>query len=557
MGTFDNTRLINKFGTIRISTDTDYVDMYGTVKTSAQFVNCKSVDIYGDLGCAVPVPAVIGYLNYPNTTHIDTWTYDLQVISTNRALTANGTIGALAGYTIIESGTINTAGFTFNIAGTSTNLGGFNGGGTVIMTANNTSASSASTIFTGATLQLGLNTCSTTGSLSGTPYTIQTGATLNLYGGYTTSTNLLASGCVVNAGGVVNIEGCGTCGTGMINFQNNGVAAGATINTKNSYTVYPSAGMAGSYNIGEGATTNWTAASYTGTIYLNSTSGWRNASCVEQPNIVTNAFNSGKIDVGVNGGTVGPTSAAGSMTFSPTLTGSGPLQIGMPGNTGGYILGGNAAAYTGEITIYGGQVQPSTANALQGAKIRLGNPTSLLPSGTTGTYCTVKSVQSASPSDTTARLFISLVGLTITNQDPEPYYGTFVSASTNNIQVQAGNFQIGSTTGNANQCTMLLQGSAKAGGYGGSAKYGGPLTVQTANGGLSLISKPSTLSVTTFTATSGFKVDIGANYVASPGTYTILTSTAKNAPIPTVGTNASGLTPTFSWVGNNLQMVLA
>jgi hypothetical protein len=555
MGVFDNTRLINRFGTLRTSNDTDYVDMWGTIKTSAQFENCKTVDMYGDLGCALA--DAIGYLNYPGTTHIDTWTTDMETISTNRQLTANGTIGCLEGYTIIESGVINIAGFQFNIAGDATSLGPFNGGGKVIITSNNTAPGSASTIFAGATLQLGLNPCTTTGSLSAVPYTIQTGAVLNLYGAYTTSTNLIAAGNIVQSGATVNIEGCGTCGTGMINFANNSVAAGGIITTKNSYTVYPSANMGGSYYIGEGASTNWTAASYTGTIYLNSTIGWRDASCVEKPNIVTNAFNSGKIDVGVNGGTVGPTSATGSMTFSPTLSGSGPLQIGMPGNTGGYILGGNASAYTGEITIYGGQVQPSTPNALAGAEIRLGNPTSLLPSGTSGTYCTVKSVQSASPSDTTARLFISLVGLTITNQDPEPYYGTFASASTNNIIVQAGNFQIGSTIGNANQCTMLLQGSAKAGGYGGSAKYGGPLTVQTANGGLSLISKPSTLSVTTFTATSGFKVDIGANWAASPGTYTILTSTSKNAPVPTVGTNASGLTPTFAWVGNNLQMTLA
>jgi hypothetical protein len=168
-----------------------------------------------------------------------------------------------------------------------------------------------------------------------------------------------------------------------------------------------------------------------------------------------------------------------------------------------------------------------------------------------------KSLQSATPADTNSTFYTIYKKVTFTEQDPEPYYGK-IATYLGGIDVQSGNFQIAGTISNATQPLTLL-GSAKVGGVGANALYGasGPLVVSTANGGLSLISKPSKLTVGAFTATSGFKVDIGENYAASPGTYTILTKTSGSAVIPTVGTNASGLTPTFSWSGNNLIMTLA
>jgi hypothetical protein len=56
---------------------------------------------------------------------------------------------------------------------------------------------------------------------------------------------------------------------------------------------------------------------------------------------------------------------------------------------------------------------------------------------------------------------------------------------------------------------------------------------------------------------AGWKVNIKDPLPA--GTYDILVSpnpTGAYANLPTVATNASGLTPTFSWVGNNLKMTL-
>jgi hypothetical protein len=57
---------------------------------------------------------------------------------------------------------------------------------------------------------------------------------------------------------------------------------------------------------------------------------------------------------------------------------------------------------------------------------------------------------------------------------------------------------------------------------------------------------------------AGWKVNIKDNLAA--GTYDILVSpnpTGGFANLPTVAANASGLTPTFAWVGSTLRMTLA
>jgi hypothetical protein len=537
-------------GALGNSSTTTVVDAAGNLKTSPQFLTLFVVDYAGNLGAITVPPSAIGYFNFPNTTHVRTWVSDFQNITANTAMTANATIGALVGYSIIHGGVI-SGGFTFRVAGPSTTLGPFNGGGTVILTANNTNMGGAGTIDAGAELQMGLNPTVTSG-ITNSAFAIN--GTLTMYGAYTSATNVVGAGNTLGATGVVNIEGPNVNGQGIINFATNTTAAGSVINIKDAFTSYPSTTMAGTWNVNDGSTISL-ANNYTGIVRLNScTGGWVNGSGVEFPNMITAP--SGRVFVGACGGSQGPNTTTGSFTSSSTYSGSGPLRIGTRGNTGGYQLQGNATAYSGTMSIFGGQVQP-TGTAIQGAQIRLGNPTSLLPSGPTGSTISVRSVQSALPTDTTARLFISLVGLNVTNQLPEPYYGTFAGASNSNLTIQAGNFQIATTTGALTPANLVIAGSARVGGHGGSAKVGGPLIISTANGGLSLLTKPSTLAVTTFTASSGFKVDIGPNYAASPGTYDILTRTvAGTNTIPTVGTNQSGLTPTFAWVGNILRMTL-
>lgn len=541
---FDSNNTFNKQGNLGVTnTNTNQVSTRGTIQSN--YVVGETIDRWGNKLTALPE---IGYFNFPGTTHVQTWTSDMQNLSNPVTFTSNATIGALSGYSIIQSGTV-SGNFSLFIAGPTRTLGPFNGGGKVIW-ANNSNSAGAGTIDAGATLQMGISPSTAIGQTANA-FTIE--GTLNLFGAYTASTNVVGAGNTLGANAIVNIEGPNVNGQGIMNFASNSQAGTAIINSKEAYTVYPSTSMAATWNINDGASIFIQNGSYTGNVKLNScTGGWIDGAGMEYPNMLSGP--NGKVFVGPCGGSMGTISTTASFVSSSILTGSGDLRIGRVGNTGSMILQGDATNYTGTMTIYSGQVQP-TEPALKAAKIRLADPASLLPSGASGSFVTVKSVQSVSPSDTTARLFISLVGLTITNQDPEPFYGTFASASNNSIFIQNGNFQIASTTGGATQTTLYIQNSARVGGYGANAKYGGPLTIQTVNGGLSLKNNPSTLIVTTFTAPSGFKVDIDAAFTA--GTYTLLNTTSHTGnPIPLVGSNITGLTPSFAWVGNDLVMTL-
>jgi hypothetical protein len=501
-------------------------------------------------------PPVIGRLNFPNAiTYVDVWTTDGQVISTNRAATGPATIGAYTGYTIVESGVLSGAQL-LTVAGPTTSLGDIMGGGKVILTSDST-IFGGNKVESGATLQLGLDKCATTGSLS--TGTMRVEGTLNLYGAYTTAKSLTGQ-LSVGATGTVNIEGCGGCGQGKIETGLSasppwgGISAGGVLNVKNAITsVYP--GNAGTINVNEGASIYATTTMNLGKVIVNS-AGWKNASCATEPTIgfTPGATITGDVTVGSLGAVIRSTTA-GNNTVSVTLRGTGNVSYGNCADSSGAFNSTNGG-FTGDFTAYGGYIQPS-ALSLSTSKLRLGCGVTWYMTDNSGPDYVYKSLQSATPADTNSTFYTIHKKVTLTEQDPEPYYGK-IATYLGGIDVQSGNFQIAGTASAATQPLTLL-GSAKVGGYGANAVYGtgGALVVTTAAGGLSLVTKPSKLTVGAFTANSGFTVDIGAAYAASPGTYTILTKSSGSSAIPTVGTNASGLTPTFSWVGNNLQMVLA
>lgn len=556
-------KLITPCGAITNPTAGGYIDAAGNIVGSPGFLPNMVVDVAGNLGtissaiqcllsggsAAISPVTHIGVLNYPGTTHVDTWTSDMQVISTNRSPSAAATIGAIDGYSIVYAGAMSGS-QSLTVAGTNRWLGEYFGGGTVIMTGTST-INGPGTVDATATLQMGLDPTATTGT---TAQAFTVNGTLNQYGAYAPIRNVIGAGNTVNTGGVVNIEGPDQCGLGMISSQWTSVAAGGTWNVTNAWSTVSNTGMNGTFNINEGASVLW-GPSYSGTVNLNSPRGWKNAACVEQPNLLVPGGGTftGKLNIGPLGGEVGSTGGS-TYSFNPTLSGSGPLQIGPTTNSSGVILQGNGTAYTGDVTIYSAQVQPS-GNALVNSKVILSAGTTLLPSGSA---VTIKSLQTTAPTDTTARLLISSTPITITNQDPEPYYGT-IQGIGSSLTVQAGNLQLASTTSPGTD-PLILQGSAKTGGTSATAKYGGPLTVSTSAGGLSLVTKPSNLIVTAFNAPNNFTVDIGAAYAASPGTYTILTTNNTGTginKIPSVGINDSGLTPTFAWVSGQLRMTLA
>ena len=493
-------------------------------------------------------PPEIGYYNYPGTTHKLTWVTDFQDLATSSSAAGNATLGALAGYTIIQSASLATTG-VLTVAGPSTTLGPFNGGGKVILTGSN-SSSGGTVVESGAELQLGVSSkTGTTGNITGS---MNVQGVLNIYGAYPSAvqpTGLMTIG----ATGVVNVEGPDNNGQGYINTGSVIGAVGSTLNIKNAFTAVQNGPMNGTINVLDGATLK--CGGISGTVNLNScTGGFVDSAGVQAPNIefTGSGYTGGTINVGACGGIL-----QGSSAVNGTLTGSGPLQMGFPGEAGITSPRFNGTAYTGTATVYGSQVRTEPL-AFENAQVRVGAATNFYPFGGGGTtnQTYIRSLQSASPTATDGKLYMLNGPLTIKNQDPEPFYGTFIGNGVDVLTVQAGNFQVAATT-STSWIAMVLQGSAKVGGYGSAAVYNGPLTVSTAAGGLSLVTNLSKLAVSTFTANSGFTVDIGAAYAASPGVYTILTKTSGSTAIPTVGTNASGLTPTFSWSGNNLVMTLA
>jgi hypothetical protein len=437
------------------------------------------------------------------------------------------------------------SGTTWLIKGTPEAIAGttYNGGGLLIVT-NNHTKSGVTTIEQNANVQLGWDKDTLKGQIPGA---MTLNGTLTMYGAYTTATQPVGT-MTMGATGLLNIEGSGEWGEGYINAGTVIGAVGSVINLKNSYSTVNNGPFNGTINVLDGATLKSGAIS--GTVNLNScTGGHINASGVQAPNIeYTGAgWAGGTINVGTCGGRI-----QGGTNMGGTLTGTGPLQIGVAGDA---IAGVNfsGTGYTGTATVYGSQVRVQP-NALENAQVRVGQDTLFYPFGaTTMTY--IRSLQSTNEFATTGKLYLVNGPLTIKNQDPEPFYGTFVGNGVDILTIQDGNFQIAATT-STSWIAMVLNGSAKVGGHGGSALYNGPVTFNTANTGLSLLTKPSKLTVTAFSAPSGFKVDIGANYASSPGTYTILTRTSGTNVIPTVGTNLSGLTASFSWVGNDLKMIL-
>ncbi len=167
------------------------------------------------------VPPVLGRMNYPATTRVETWLGVNHVVTTNRSPTAPVTIGAYPGFSVVYAGAL-SGGQSLRVAGPNTTLGDFNGGGTVVLTRTNTIAG-AGTVEAGATLQMGAEPTATTGT---TAQAFTVNGTLNLFGAYPSARSVVGAGNVVANGELVNVEGLGTTGTGVINTFWNSVAVG-------------------------------------------------------------------------------------------------------------------------------------------------------------------------------------------------------------------------------------------------------------------------------------------------------------------------------------------
>jgi hypothetical protein len=327
MGTLNNNKLINKYGVIRNNTNSDVVDIYGNLRTSSQFKNCKVVDIYGNVGCMVLTP--IGFYNgnaNTNTPHTLTYTYDYQSFGGNYTPPNIVEFGAIPDYNIVFTGVISGL-QVMRIAGTAEALGdGLFGGGTVIFLGDNT-YNNQTIIQSGATLVLG-SIDGTSGKAALSETWVYGNSTLDILGAYTSYTTVIKS-LVSTAGSTANFKGSGVCGEGMFNLKQGVSSIGGIINIddailqqSNLWGTQPT----GLINVLDGGTLEYTTFANSVKTNINGC-GWCDAAGVQQGALKLTS--SVTIDSAINvEDSACIKSATGiTSTFAKPLTGSAPLEL--------------------------------------------------------------------------------------------------------------------------------------------------------------------------------------------------------------------------------------
>lgn len=390
MGTFQINKIVNRNGEIRTPSDTDIVDMYGNIKTSAQFKQCKVPDIYGNLGCLILTP--IGYYNgqaNTDTPHILTYTYDYQSFGGNYTPANIVEFGCLVNYHIIFTGVI--AGLQYmRIAGSDDSLGEFNGGGTVIFTGANTYNNVTYIQAPDATLVLGTLT-GTSGSIAASEAWVENGATLDMLGAYTSYTNVVKNLTSI-AGSTTNVKGPGVCGQGMFKIkQSTSSSIGGTINIEDAILLQDNlwGGQAtSSINVLDGGTFEYST--FTNSVKVNINGcGWCDASNVQQGAIKLNSNLTISSAINVQSSACIKSAAGVVTTFDNPLTGSEPLLItttdGLPSASTKVYFTDTASTYSGIMSVKNLVVRPSTT-ALDATDFNLSDSGFLQTSATTAGY---------------------------------------------------------------------------------------------------------------------------------------------------------------------------
>lgn len=328
MGTLNNNKLINKYGVIRTNTNSDVVDIYGNIRTSSQFKNCKVVDIYGNVGCMTLTP--IGFYNgnaNTNTAHILTYTYDYQTFGGNYTPPNLVEFGCIPDYHIVFTGVISGL-QNMRISGTAEALGdGLYGGGTVIFLGDNT-YNNDTIIQAGATLVLG-SIDGTSGKTALSEVWVYGGSTLDVLGAYTSFTSVIKSLTSI-AGSTTNYKGPGVCGQGMFNLNQSasGVMNG-TINIEKAIVLQKtncSSGPSGLFNILDGGTLEYN--NFTNNLRINLYGcGWCNAAGVEQGALSLKFTQTIDSIINVADSSCIKTATGITSTFAKPLTGSAPLEL--------------------------------------------------------------------------------------------------------------------------------------------------------------------------------------------------------------------------------------
>ena len=556
MGTFDSNNLDNLAGKLGVTYgDPTIVGLEGNVgATQANYI-----DMWNNVFLSTD-PTGIGFLFTGTSTVVTKWTSNNS--SLGGVVGSPVSIGAMPNYAISYTGAPSGTG-SITVVGTGNSItNGKTGGGTVTFV--NTQASNQGlTVQTGATANVGTPGTWTSGGFSNQMY-LQTGATLNLSLNSASYTIYLQS----QAGSTTNIIG----------------NAGST-NTSYSFALHVS-NISGTVNLVNcQLQTNIAGQTVTGTStgVINVPAG----SCAYSPygtpsNVTYNLAGNGT-------GVSGQPDAA--LQFANNLTVSNPINL----TASATIGANNPFTYTGQLTIPSGMTlqvgnkYSGLANACyyqfsgnqastniqgtiavyQGITV-LGNSGNYMPNGSvdfpasTATYqileiITVQQLQSITAERATASQgYFNCVNLgsnlILANQVSTPLNTIFYGAGALNItggdlETTAASTMTGTTT--------VSSGAAIGGGNAITGKVAA-LTMSAVGSQFNVTaistSSASKLTCTTFTATSGFTVNVSGSLAA--GTYPILVQTGTSTPSPTLGTNTSGRTVTFAWVAKTLNMIL-
>jgi hypothetical protein len=568
MGTFDNTKCLNVQGTLKASTQTDIIDMWGTIFGSPQFDSAKVLDFFGNLGALAVGPWEMQLGN------VETVALNQDTISSN--FVANAATPTLStflslGCTGYLTGIVSGSG-VWTIQGGSQTIGGISYAGAGLLIASGTNTHSGTiNMQAGSNLQLGAN-CNNVATRSLGNLTIGAGATATQMTAYTANTFL--SQALTNTG-TYNIVGCGTCGAGGLGLATT-VANNGVINIdKAMWRNQSTWSGTGTVNVKSGGTFQLTTNSIPSTTQINLNGfGWSaliSSVCTELGALHCTGVNA-NISAKINVQTASSIKQAvnGLTNFMGILSGTAPLTIGTLGTpiNGITHFSNTANTYSGVMTIDGTTVNASYGNSLQFAKINLANGGRLSGSATG----TIGSLQSAS--STAYWVMSDFTNHFIKNNGITTYAGKLLwggGSNTANVFLEggSGNQLTITSTGNTvniyprGGSKLIMQGSTFTGTNGqvrvstGSVVSAGTTTTASCtylylDATSKLEVKPvgagaSLINVTTgFVPSAGWKVDLPDTMVA--GIYDIVSySGTATTVLPTIGINNSGRTVTFAY----------
>lgn len=573
-------KLVTPCGRLGDSTTLGVVDRAGNIKGSPQFLTAFVVDYAGNMGTIIVTPTGVWEMQTPpdNGTATTTGETLRNHLGTN-ALNYSTAVSSYvpAGVTGITTGY--TTGFWTVQAGDRF-VGGALQTGTGLLI-NNGWAASGMTVQTGATAQFGLDIEALNG-MSGGLLTIQPGATVNVVGANPAVGRYAIASLVNN--GTLTFEGPNRCGAGYFGNQGDITNTGnITIKNARLSLWNPIAWSGtGSFEVFDGATLATSAATIpaTQTLKINGC-GKCNASNVREGAIL--ALGAGTIASPIQIQSDSCIKSDGNTkTYSGVISGNSKLTLGNSGDITAYRYGVSTFTnpnntFTGPLDIVDTTLGNSNPLAFQYSDVKLIGRGEI--SSSTG--MTFKSLRSDS---TNAYIVTWNVPIILTDNGETTYAGLIGTSSTGHNAVTldgVGEHLIFTNTGNHSMGLRAINGakfSQLGGGQigkldieDGSKFTVGRTTSAFVNTGTTRFTNNSSIEVysvggvagrfTTygaFSVTGGWKIDLMEPLTVGVQ-HTILNAAVGGAGVgvlPTIGINNTGKTPTFSWSGNTLRVIL-